>query len=182
MKISIGSLALFVTVAFAAIPMPPPTPIANQQMKPRATMRMGRRIHPQLLMKKKETDVAHVLCPPETVACPIIEGGEVPKLETLSDWFSVGFECVDEFGITSCGGCPALKRGQNCSLIPNALKTSCTVEGCQIVSCREGSVHNAETKSCDTIPGNADPTLAGSRDMSRTFAPGRVLPGNSKRV
>jgi len=108
----------------------------------------------------KKKDYSSFLCPGGSVACPIpppsleditpasaaaLDG----SLNSLADWFKVGFECIElESELNSCGGCLALGSGQDCSTIPNARGTGCEVGSCQVYSCFDGYVVSPDRKSC----------------------------------
>lgn len=66
----------------------------------------------------QKKDYSSFLCPAEAVACPYHEPGspvnpDLEKdLESLADWFSVGFECVElATELNQCGGCLAFGQG-----------------------------------------------------------------------
>ena len=80
--------------------------------------RRSKKVEP---LKKK--DYSSFLCPGGSVACPILSTSidsvtneTAAKLDgslnSLADWFKVGFECVElESELNSCGGCLALGQG-----------------------------------------------------------------------
>lgn len=122
----------------------------------------------QALQKNRafeEEGLLFISCPGGSVACPI-PGDEVSpssvealekSLNSLADWFKVGFECVElETELNSCGGCLALGSGQDCALIENARTTGCENGSCQVYSCFDGYVVSPDRTSCvkrgSTIP------------------------------
>jgi hypothetical protein len=82
---------------------------------------MGRRkVKKAEPLQKK--DYSAFLCPESAIACPVVPiDGEVTAksistlsegLNTLADWFTVGFECVELASeLNQCGGCLALGAG-----------------------------------------------------------------------
>ena len=96
------------------------TPAKLQPRAPQPSRRMGKRkVAKAEVMAKK--DYSSFLCPGGSVACPVYTGEEVTpasisalesSLDSLADWFKVGFECMElETELNSCGGCLALGAG-----------------------------------------------------------------------
>ncbi|ORX37778.1 hypothetical protein BD324DRAFT_650324 [Kockovaella imperatae] len=156
-------LLVFPFIAAAApypVPATPVTPAAPAQLQPRqapaASKRMGKRkVKKSAPMAKK--DYSSFLCPGGSVACPVHVGDITPatvtslqsSLDTLADWFKVGFECMElDTELNSCGGCLALGQGQDCSLIENAKATGCEDGHCQVYSCFDGYVVASDRQSC----------------------------------
>ncbi|EIW71570.1 hypothetical protein M231_07284 [Tremella mesenterica] len=155
----------------APLPIPAPQPVpapasgtldAPAKLQPRApqpSRRMGqRRTNKAEQLKKK--DYSSFLCPGGSVACPIpppsledITPASISSLEmglnSLADWFKVGFECIElDTELNSCGGCLALGSGQDCSLIPNARMTGCEAGACSVYSCYDGYVVSPDRTTC----------------------------------
>lgn len=125
---------LILTFLFAPILLsaasPVPDLVPNRVVDPptkagiyprQASVRMGKRMakKPEPLQKQ---DYSSFLCPASAVACPVVEPGmsvtseSIAKLSeglnSLADWFTVGFECVDlATELNQCGGCLALGEG-----------------------------------------------------------------------
>jgi len=80
--------------------------------------RRAKKVEP---LRKK--DYSSFLCPGGSVACPIPShsldqvtpasaAALDSSLNSLADWFKVGFECIEmETELNSCGGCLALGAG-----------------------------------------------------------------------
>jgi hypothetical protein len=97
------------------------TPTAPKIAPRQATARMGRRkVKKAEPLQKK--DYSAFLCPESAIACPVVPmDGEITAesiaaldagLNTLADWFTVGFECVELASeLNQCGGCLALGAG-----------------------------------------------------------------------
>lgn len=95
-------------------------PSKLQPRAPQASKRMGQRRRRANAPPAKK-DYTSFLCPAPAVACPIADlGGVTPEsvasleseLEALSDWFRVGFECIElDTELNQCGGCLALGKG-----------------------------------------------------------------------
>lgn len=98
------------------------SPSKLQPRMPIPSKRMGqRKVKKSVPLKKK--DYSSFLCPGGSVACPIpppnlsdITPRTVETLDSslnsLADWFKVGFECVElDSELNSCGGCLALGAG-----------------------------------------------------------------------
>ncbi len=111
----------------AAIPAPgpeanPATPTQLQPRRPQASKRMGQRRAKKVEPLRKK-DYSSFLCPGGSVACPIPShsldqvtpasaAALDSSLNSLADWFKVGFECIEmETELNSCGGCLALGAG-----------------------------------------------------------------------
>lgn len=116
--ITVHSFALL--LAFLPFIVMEPTPTAtrvqyDQRLKPRATMRMGRRDQSQLTSPvevEASPPIEEFLCPKPSLACPVVNGAPVPELLSLADWFDIGFECVEtKEDMNNCGGCTSLKIG-----------------------------------------------------------------------
>ncbi|WWC99519.1 hypothetical protein V866_006422 [Kwoniella sp. B9012] len=129
-----------------------------QPRAPQPSRRMGAQKRAKKVEPLKKKDYSSFLCPGGSVACPIptsddISPESVNKLETslnsLADWFKVGFECVElDSELNSCGGCLALGAGQDCSLIANARATGCESGTCQVYSCFDGYVVSPDRQTC----------------------------------
>jgi hypothetical protein len=97
------------------------------------------------------------------------------QMETLADWFRIGFECVDfENDAENCGGCAIFNlgyvcslsnihiafpltylrssssrpRSQNCTAIPSARRTTCAQATCHVLACEPGYVISKEKNAC----------------------------------
>ncbi|WVQ62359.1 uncharacterized protein L199_000499 [Kwoniella botswanensis] len=129
-----------------------------QPRAPQPSRRMGAQKRAKKVEPLKKKDYSSFLCPGGSVACPIPTSDEITpesvnKLETslnsLADWFKVGFECVElDSELNSCGGCLALGAGQDCSLIANARATGCESGTCQVYSCFDGYVVSPDRQTC----------------------------------
>ncbi|OCF55621.1 hypothetical protein L486_07106 [Kwoniella mangroviensis CBS 10435] len=129
-----------------------------QPRAPQPSRRMGAQKRAKKVEPLKKKDYSSFLCPGGSVACPIptsddITPESVNNLETslnsLADWFKVGFECVElDSELNSCGGCLALGAGQDCSLIANARATGCESGTCQVYSCFDGYVVSPDRQTC----------------------------------
>jgi hypothetical protein len=76
------------------------------------------------------------LCPATLAACPI-EG---------SDGL---FECLDTSSdLQSCGGCPGLGHGSDCTILPGARWMGCNSGVCEVYSCKKGWRRNADRSAC----------------------------------
>lgn len=76
------------------------------------------------------------LCPGKLEACPFSS-------------LSKDFECIDpNSDIESCGGCPALGKGQDCTAIVGAWNVGCNEGVCEINSCAHGYKLSSDRKSC----------------------------------
>ena len=110
-----------VVAAAATNPNGGGSPTAPKIAPRQATARMGRRkVKKAEPLQKK--DYSAFLCPESAVACPVVpaDGEITPEsisaldvgLNTLADWFTVGFECVELASeLNQCGGCLALGAG-----------------------------------------------------------------------
>lgn len=116
-------------------PPVPATPVVKrstaklQPRAPQASSKMGRRKLKKALADRaaaEKKDYSNFLCPGGSKACPNPStkkdksGVERPvgpeemgkMLQSLPDWFKVGFECVEfENELNSCGGCVTLGTG-----------------------------------------------------------------------
>lgn len=96
----------------------PATTTTAARLQPRATARMGRRKKKDTIPKEKK-DYSSFLCPGGSIACPIpgAAGGADPKaldeqLNSLADWFRIGFECSEvDSDVENCGACTSLGGG-----------------------------------------------------------------------
>lgn len=94
-------------------------PSKLQPRAPQASKRMGQRRRRAVTEPKKKKDYSAFLCPGGSVACPVGEPvsaaqGEALEatLNSLGDWFKVGFECIElDTELNQCGGCLALGKG-----------------------------------------------------------------------
>ena len=76
---------------------------------------MGRRIEKQEILgaewdvdSKEATELAALMCPPESAICPVLDDCHSPRVLHASEWPSK-LECVDlQEDVTSCGGCSSL--------------------------------------------------------------------------
>ncbi|WWD17993.1 hypothetical protein CI109_102439 [Kwoniella shandongensis] len=130
------------------------------KLQPRAPMpsrRMGATKRSKKVEPLKKKDYSSFLCPGGSVACPIPPDEITPEsavtlqsgLNSLADWFKVGFECVElDTELNSCGGCLALGAGQDCTTILNARATGCEFGTCQVYSCFEGYVVSPDRTTC----------------------------------
>lgn len=87
-----------------------------QARAPQASKRMGQRKRGKVQVPTAgKKDYSSFLCPGGSVACPVNDAD--PKvlqtqLNSVADWFRVGFECVDlQTELEQCGGCRALGKG-----------------------------------------------------------------------
>lgn len=111
-------LSIVLPVAAAPAGVDPPSKL--QPRAPQPSRRMGATKRSKKIEPLKKKDYSSFLCPGGSVACPI-PGNEVSpssvealekSLNSLADWFKVGFECVElETELNSCGGCLALGSG-----------------------------------------------------------------------
>ncbi|WWC86095.1 uncharacterized protein L201_000966 [Kwoniella dendrophila CBS 6074] len=139
---------------------PAEAPAKLQPRRPQPSRRMGAQKRAKKVEPLKKKDYSSFLCPGGSIACPIttsdlneITEESVTKLEsslnTLADWFKIGFECIElETELNSCGGCLALGSGQDCSLISNARATGCESGTCQVYSCYDGYVVSPDRQTC----------------------------------
>ena len=116
------SLLILLLIPFvAAAPQPDAaTPAKLQPRAPQPSKRMGKRKAKKTEPMAKK-DYSSFLCPGGSVACPVYAGEVVTSesvtklegsLESLADWFKVGFECMElDTELNSCGGCLALGGG-----------------------------------------------------------------------
>ncbi|KAK8865822.1 hypothetical protein IAR55_000970 [Kwoniella newhampshirensis] len=152
-------LSLAAPAAAAAAPAAEP-PSKLQPRAPAPSRRMGATKRSKKIEPLKKKDYSSFLCPGGSVACPIppptlelitpesaasLQG----SLNSLADWFKVGFECVElDTELNSCGGCLALGVGQDCSTIVNARATGCESGQCRVYSCFEGYVVSPDRTTC----------------------------------
>ena len=115
---------LLLTTPFLSLanPLPeasPATPAQLQPRAPQASKRMGQRRATKAEPLRKK-DYSSFLCPGGAVACPIHLDDVTPAsistlqsgLNSLADWFKVGFECIElATELNSCGGCLAFGAG-----------------------------------------------------------------------
>lgn len=91
--------------------------------------RYGRKKRSKVEKKAEKKDYSSFLCPGGSVACPahvavkagspkgVVERMMTPdelsrQLNSLADWFKIGFECMElENELNSCGGCVTLGNG-----------------------------------------------------------------------
>ncbi|GMK53861.1 hypothetical protein CspeluHIS016_0104470 [Cutaneotrichosporon spelunceum] len=134
-------LALLLFSFVVALPQPVPVPLP---MPP--SRRMGQRAadanrYPRAVPVKN--DYASFLCP-GGVPCPLsnlFSGVALAAPAELTDWFRVGFECIDPHTeLRQCGGCAVLGRGQDYSALPNTRATACSGGTCVVLSCKDGLV------------------------------------------
>jgi hypothetical protein len=100
----------------------PHTPATGTNvLVPRQSTRMGKRA-PKKVEPLQKKDYSSFLCPASAVACPVYDPNtpatpeSISKLSdglnSLGDWFTVGFECVDLAAeLNQCGGCLAFGEG-----------------------------------------------------------------------
>ncbi|WWC58431.1 uncharacterized protein I303_100971 [Kwoniella dejecticola CBS 10117] len=127
-----------------------------QARRPQPSRRMGAQKRNKKVEPLKKKDYSSFLCPGGSIACPIsdeVTSDSISRLEnslnSLADWFKVGFECVElDTELNSCGGCLALGSGQDCSLIANARATGCEAGTCQVYSCFDGYVVSPDRQTC----------------------------------
>lgn len=92
--------------------------------------RYGLKKRAKVEKKQEKKDYSSFLCPGGSVACPatvtvksgsakgvverVLSPDELSRqLNSLADWFKVGFECIEfENELNSCGGCVTLGSGQ----------------------------------------------------------------------
>ncbi|ODN84379.1 hypothetical protein L202_00340 [Cryptococcus amylolentus CBS 6039] len=153
-------LLLLLAIALPSLAAPADEPPSKLQPRsPQPSRRMGATKRSKKVEPLKKKDYSSFLCPGGSVACPITDEGHqaTPEsaaaldgsLNSLADWFKIGFECVElETELNSCGGCLALGSGQDCSLISNARATGCESGSCQVYSCFEGYVVSPDRKTC----------------------------------
>lgn len=166
-------------------PSPLEAPTKLQPRKPAPSRRMGQRRAKKAEPLKKK-DYSSFLCPGGSVACPIpphsLEGVTPQSaatlgdgLNSLADWFKVGFECIElDTELNSCGGCLALGAGyvcwsalflqslmldrQDCATISNARATGCQSGTCVVYSCFDGYVVGPDRQTC-IKKGTATPAI-----------------------
>jgi hypothetical protein len=91
--------------------------------------RYGRKKRAKVEKKQEKKDYSSFLCPGGSVACPahvavksgsakgVVERMMTPdelsrQLNSLADWFKIGFECMElDNELNSCGGCVTLGSG-----------------------------------------------------------------------
>lgn len=134
-----------------------PSKLQPRQAQPSRRMGQRRSKKPEPL---KQKDYSSFLCPGGSVACPVppASADEITpesaaalggSLNSLADWFKVGFECIElATELNSCGGCLALGAGQDCSTIANARATGCEGGSCQVYSCFDGYVVSPDRQTC----------------------------------
>ncbi|WRT63985.1 uncharacterized protein IL334_000912 [Kwoniella shivajii] len=147
------SIALPAVAAAAADP-----PSKLQPRAPQPSRRMGAQKRAKKVEPLKKKDYSSFLCPGGSVACPIPSSDDITpesaellqsSLNSLADWFKIGFECIElATELNSCGGCLALGAGQDCSLISNAKATGCESGTCQVYSCFDGYVVSSDRQTC----------------------------------
>lgn len=116
----IAAPLLSIVLPAAAAPADTDAPSKLQPRAPQPSRRMGATKRSKKMEPLKKKDYSSFLCPGGSVACPI-PGDEVTpssvealeqSLNSLADWFKVGFECVElDTELNSCGGCLALGSG-----------------------------------------------------------------------
>lgn len=116
----IAAPLLSIVLPAAAAPADTDAPSKLQPRAPQPSRRMGATKRSKKTEPLKKKDYSSFLCPGGSVACPI-PGDEVTpssvealeqSLNSLADWFKVGFECVElDTELNSCGGCLALGSG-----------------------------------------------------------------------
>lgn len=87
-----------------------------QARAPQASKRMGQRKRGKVQTPAAgKKDYSSFLCPGGSVACPVNDADPTvlkTQLNSVADWFRVGFECVDlQTELEQCGGCRALGKG-----------------------------------------------------------------------
>jgi len=145
---------------------PAPAPAlkdAPTKLQPRQASQPSRRMGQRRSKKSeplKQKDYSSFLCPGGSVACPVPPASfdEITpesaanlggSLNSLADWFKIGFECIElATELNSCGGCLALGQGQDCSTIANARATGCEGGSCQVYSCFDGYVVTPDRTTC----------------------------------
>ncbi|KAF9259956.1 hypothetical protein L218DRAFT_801356, partial [Marasmius fiardii PR-910] len=77
------------------------------------------------------------LCPPGLEACPIVGaiGGDYECLNVMTE-------------SKSCGGCPSLGQGQDCTAIKGSKSTECVQGKCVVKSCNTGYKLSSDGTSC----------------------------------
>lgn len=108
---------------------PAPAPALNDaptKLQPRQASQPSRRMGQRRSKKSeplKQKDYSSFLCPGGSVACPVPPASfeEITpesaatlggSLNSLADWFKIGFECIElATELNSCGGCLALGQG-----------------------------------------------------------------------
>jgi len=95
-------------------------PSKLQPRAPQASKRMGQRRRRSTAPDLKKKDYSSFLCPGGAVACPVVEEEITPfaidiltsNLNSVADWFRIGFECIElDTELNQCGGCTALGKG-----------------------------------------------------------------------
>ncbi|WVO13161.1 hypothetical protein L204_100773 [Cryptococcus depauperatus] len=157
-------------------------PARPQARSPQPSRRMGALKRSKKVEPLKKKDYSSFLCPGGLVACPI-PGDEVTEqsaaalaqsLNSLADWFKIGFECIElDAELNSCGGCLALGSGQDCSLIANARSTGCENGSCQVHSCLENFIVAPDKRSCVRKGTTAPATIV---TLDDDLAAGEQLP------
>jgi hypothetical protein len=104
----------------AKTPLDAPSKLQPRQAQPSRRMGQRRSKKPEPL---KQKDYSSFLCPGGSVACPVPPASieEITpestaalssSLNSLADWFKIGFECIElATELNSCGGCLALGAG-----------------------------------------------------------------------
>jgi hypothetical protein len=108
------------TPAPAVPPIDAPTKLQPRAAQPSRRMGQRRSKKPDTV---KQKDYSSFLCPGGSVACPVPPASidEITpesaaalggSLNSLADWFKIGFECIElATELNSCGGCLALGQG-----------------------------------------------------------------------
>jgi hypothetical protein len=95
-------------------------PTKLQPRAPQVSKRMGQRLRRAAAPTLDKKDYSSFLCPGGAVACPVVDDDMTSaaitllgaSLNSVADWFRVGFECVElDTELDQCGGCTALGKG-----------------------------------------------------------------------
>lgn len=91
--------------------------------------------------KRSHTSRHAELCPSKLTACPIAGATSFNK--------SSDYECVDPLeDLRSCGGCPSLGKGQDCTSIPHSWNVGCVSGSCEVFTCAPGYETSFDGKTC----------------------------------
>jgi len=98
----------------------------------------------------EDFDFSAYLCPGALSACQVASKEPlVSNPISLTEWNSIGFECVDfTTDLRSCGGCSALDASHDCTTIAGASSVSCLTGNCRINTCKPGYMLSKDNSTC----------------------------------
>lgn len=159
-----------------------------QARAPQASKRMGQRKRSKVQAPAAgKKDYSSFLCPGGSVACPVNDADPTvlkTQLNSVADWFRVGFECVDlQTELEQCGGCRALGKGwviltiartrgasarrqaqRTCRIVNHAdlIRQDCsTIENVKTASCEQGRCVVLSCAPGYNVSGDRDACIAG---------------------